>query len=105
MLQIRRGNRDNLGINVIFLHKNIFCDPPLEPSHQDGFNEGSQHTFLLRNKKKLSLNYPNYPLLSGALDYIPGKLHVKCLSKVVSLYYTILSILIGKNIFCQSICG
>ena len=23
--------------------------------------------FLLRNKKKLSLNYPQYPLLSGAL--------------------------------------
>ena len=53
-LQIRRGNRDTfIGINSysIFLHKNIFCDPPLEPSHQDGSNGGSQHMFSLRNKK------------------------------------------------------
>ena len=34
-----------------FLHKNIFCDPSLEPSRRDGSNEGSQHMFLLRNKK------------------------------------------------------
>ena len=49
MLQTRRGNRDNLGIE--FLHKNIFCDPPLEPSHPDGSKEGSQDMFSLRNKK------------------------------------------------------
>ena len=30
--------------------------------------------FLLRNKKKLSLNYPQYPILSGALECILGKL-------------------------------
>ena len=29
----------------------IFCDPPLQPSFQDGSNEGSQHIVLLRNKK------------------------------------------------------
>ena len=44
MLQIRRGNRDNLGI--IFLHKNTFCDSLVEPSHRDGSNEGSQHVFV-----------------------------------------------------------
>ena len=34
VLQIRRGNRDNLGIiSHIFPLKNIFCDPLLEPSH------------------------------------------------------------------------
>ena len=26
--------------------------------------------FLLRNKKKMSLNYPPYPLLSGALGSV-----------------------------------
>ena len=51
---------------AIFLHKNIFDDPSLEPSHRDRSNEGSQHMFLLRNKK-LSLTYPHYTLLSGAL--------------------------------------
>ena len=51
----------------MFLHKNIFCDPPSEPSSPDGSTEGSQHMFSLRNKKKLSLNYPQYPFLSGAL--------------------------------------
>ena len=67
MLQIRRGNRDNLWIISHICHKNIFCDPPLEPSHRDGSKQGSQHMFSLRNKKKLSLNYPQYPLLFGAL--------------------------------------
>ena len=32
VLQIRRGIRDNLGITI---HISIFCDPSLEPSHQD----------------------------------------------------------------------
>ena len=52
---------------MIFLNKNIFCDPSLEPSQGDGSNE-SQHLFLLRIK--LSLNYPQYPLLSESL-YLP----------------------------------
>ena len=58
---------DNLGITSHTSPKNIFCDPSLEPSHGDGSNEGLQHMFSLRNKKKLSLNYPQHPLLSGAL--------------------------------------
>ena len=51
----RNGNKDNKGIIFFyiatFLHKNKFCDPPLEPSQRDGSNAGSQHMFLLRNKK------------------------------------------------------
>ena len=39
------------GITSIFLHKNICFDPSLDPPHQEGSNEGSQHMFLLRNKK------------------------------------------------------
>ena len=45
----------------MFLHKNILCDPSVEPPHRDGSNEGSQHII------SLSLNYLPYPLLSGAL--------------------------------------
>ena len=41
----------------MFLHENIFCDPSLEPSRRGGSNEVSQH---MRNKKKISLNYPEY---------------------------------------------
>ena len=51
VLQIRGGNKDNLGIMSQIFHKNIFCDPPLEPSGKDKFNEGSQHMFLSSNKK------------------------------------------------------
>ena len=51
-LQIRRSNRDNLGIiGLIPPLKHIFYDPPSEPSRQDGSNDGSQHMFSLRNKK------------------------------------------------------
>ena len=35
----------------MLLLSNICCDPSLEPSHRDGSNEGSQHMFLLGNKK------------------------------------------------------
>ena len=67
VLHIRRGKRGNLGIISILLLYNIFCDPSLEPFCADGSNEGSQHMFLLRNNKILSLNYPQYTHLSGAL--------------------------------------
>ena len=50
-IQIRRDNRDNFGDNFNISHKNIFCDPSLEPSLRDGSNEGSQHMFLWRDKK------------------------------------------------------
>ena len=59
---IRRGNRDSLGIIVnrdnlgIIIHISLLkhtgsLRPPLETSHRDGSNEGSQHMFYLRNKK------------------------------------------------------
>ena len=45
--------RDNF---PYFYLQKISGDPSLEPSCQDGFNEGSQDMFSLRNRKKLSLN-------------------------------------------------
>ena len=42
--------RDKFGIIIHFLPRNIFCDPSLEPSQQDGSNEGSHHMSSLRNK-------------------------------------------------------
>ena len=64
VLQIRRGITDNLG----FLHKNIFCDPSLEPSRREGFNEGSQHMFSLRNKKKNIFELSSIPPLIWSSD-------------------------------------
>ena len=49
-LQIR-SNRDNSEIVSHISPQNIFCNPPLIPSHRDDSNEGSQHMFSLRNKK------------------------------------------------------
>ena len=40
----------------LFLIENICCDPSLEPSRQDGSNDGLQNMFLLRNMA-------NYPLI------------------------------------------
>ena len=34
-----------------FLHKIVCCDPSFVLSQGDGSNEGSQHTFMLQNKK------------------------------------------------------
>ena len=40
------NNGDNSEIIFfLFLNENIQCDPSLEPSHQDGSNEGSQCMF------------------------------------------------------------
>ena len=50
VLQVRGGNRNNLGIISNILHKYIFCDPPLKLSGQDGSNKESQHMFSLRIK-------------------------------------------------------
>ena len=50
---------------MIFLHKNKFYDLPLEPSHRDGSNEGSQCMFWLRNKK-IIFELSSIPLLSGS---------------------------------------
>ena len=48
--------RDNFSLFCI----KTCCDPSPEPSQQDGSDEGSQHTVLRRNKKKLSSNTPSY---------------------------------------------
>ena len=39
-LQVRRGNRDNIGIISQIPHKNVFCDPSLEPSRRHSSTEG-----------------------------------------------------------------
>ena len=44
-LQIRGGIKYNSKIIFLLFHKNISCDPSLEPSQLDGSNEGSQDTF------------------------------------------------------------
>ena len=51
-----------------FLNENICCDSQLELSQRDSSNEGSKHV-LKEQYRKLSLNYPFYPFLSGALNY------------------------------------
>ena len=63
VLQIRRDNRGNLAI----IHKNIFCDPSLEPSRQAGSNEGSQHMFSLIRKIFFELSI--IPPLMWSSDY------------------------------------
>ena len=45
----------------MFLHKNIVCDPTLEPSCQDGLGRGGGGGTMF---------YPQYPLLSGALPVV-----------------------------------
>ena len=56
MVQIRRGNRDNLGDNQLNISIKTFCDPSLESSRRDGSNEGSLHMFSLRNKNIFELS-------------------------------------------------
>ena len=84
VLQIRRGNRDNLGISLLIC-RNIHCDPSLELSGQDSSNDGSQHMFSF-NTKKLSLNYPCHPFLSGTLlfDFPLTSLANETLPKMMS---------------------
>ena len=64
-LQIRGGIEDNSEIIFLFLNKNICCDSSLEPSWQDGSDDGSQYMFQRSNME--NLNYPFYPFLSGTL--------------------------------------
>ena len=42
-LQIRGGIDHNSKIIILFLNENLCCDPSLEPSRQDGSNDGSRH--------------------------------------------------------------
>ena len=44
-LEIRRGKRDNLGMIFHITPLKHMLNPSLEPSRQDGSNEGSQHVF------------------------------------------------------------
>ena len=39
-LQIKGGTEDNSKIIFLFLNENICCDPSLEPSRQEGSNDG-----------------------------------------------------------------
>ena len=48
------GIEDNFEVISLFVHKNIHCDPSLEPPRLGGSNEGSQCMFILRNKKIIS---------------------------------------------------
>ena len=41
-------------------------------SHRDGSNEGSQHMFLLRNKKNYLRTFLKIPPFSGALSQVVG---------------------------------
>ena len=50
VLQITRGTRDNFGLIIHIL----FFVNTFKTSRRDGSNERSQHTFLLRNKTKIS---------------------------------------------------
>ena len=65
-LQIIVGIEDNSKIFFLFLNENICFDPSLEPSRQDGSNDGSKICFM-EKCRYLSLNYPSKPFLSGAL--------------------------------------
>ena len=40
VIQGKKDSGDDLGMISIFLHKNIFCDPSLEPSGRNGSVEG-----------------------------------------------------------------
>ena len=75
VIQIRRSNRDNLGIISQIL--NIFCDSSLEPSRRDGSNEGSQHMFSLRTRKIIFELSSIPPLIWGsALLSVVGNLYL-----------------------------
>ena len=46
----------------------LLFDPSLEPSCQDGSNEGSEDMFSLR-KRKILLNYLQYPLIWSSVKF------------------------------------
>ena len=48
--------------------------PSLEPSSRDGSNEGSQHMFLLRDKKKYLCIIIDTPLIWSAVNFPAFKL-------------------------------
>ena len=58
-------------------------------SCRDSSNKGSQHIFSLRNKKNYLLNYPKYPLFSGALVKSPIILPGKNWQKIMMVHYSL----------------
>ena len=88
VLQIIRGNRDTFEMIIhIFTVKNIFCDPSLE-------SESSLRgviTYIFSEKyEKLSLNYPQYPLLSGAvISSVTGWLHNRIMTPNIQEYLSL----------------
>ena len=68
VLQIRRGNRNNLGIIIHISPSKHTLWPSLEPACRDDSNEGSQHMFfLIRKILWIILNNPSYLKLCGRL--------------------------------------
>ena len=63
-LQIYGDIEDNSKIFFLFLNKNTYCDPSLEPSRRDGSNDGSQYTF---ERSSMEKNTFIFPFLSEAL--------------------------------------
>ena len=68
-LQIRRGNRNNSERFFYALNENICYDPSLEPSQQDGSNEGSQCMLLWKTRKIICKLSP-LPLLIWSTDVV-----------------------------------
>ena len=66
----KKGKRDNTGLIILFLHRNVSYNLSLEPSHKDGSNEGSQQIYPLNNKKIIpeiasTTSYPALRRLTG----------------------------------------
>ena len=66
-LQIKRGFKDNSKIFFFSPADNICCDPTLETSRRDSYNEGSQHMFFYEEILKTIPKLAVYPLLSATL--------------------------------------
>ena len=61
--------------------------------------------FFLRNKKKSSLNYPQYPLLSGALiSSVTGVFHNRIMAPNIQEYLSLSDSNIIKHILSSSEC-
>ena len=52
---------DNSNIIFLFLNENICCDPSLEPSQQDGSNDGLQNMFCGKNLDNYPKSIPVIP--------------------------------------------
>ena len=65
-LQIRGGIEEiSKVLFFLFLNENICCDPSLEPSQQDGSNDGSQYMFLWKNMDNYPETVPVTPSFLG----------------------------------------